>query len=77
MKSVPPPLIFIGLIVWVVSPIGISAEQDTDDLLAEAQREILQAGGPEAHPYHWAPFVLSGRGAVQRRPEAEKLDSSP
>lgn len=28
--------------------------------LAHAQRELIEAGGAFAHPYHWAGFVLSG-----------------
>ena len=30
------------------------------DALADAQRERLRAGGPTAHPFYWAPFVLVG-----------------
>jgi CHAT domain-containing protein len=29
--------------------------------LAEAKRDALRAGGPTAHPYHWAAFVPWGR----------------
>jgi CHAT domain-containing protein len=28
------------------------------EALARAQRELRKAGGREAHPYYWAPFVL-------------------
>ena len=30
------------------------------DALADAQRARLRAGGPTAHPFYWAPFVLVG-----------------
>jgi CHAT domain-containing protein/Flp pilus assembly protein TadD len=30
------------------------------DALADAQRARLLAGGPNAHPFYWAPFVLVG-----------------
>jgi CHAT domain-containing protein/Tfp pilus assembly protein PilF len=30
------------------------------DALADAQRERLRTGGPTAHPFYWAPFVLVG-----------------
>ena len=32
------------------------------DALARAQREMREAGGREAHPYYWAPFVLVSAG---------------
>jgi CHAT domain-containing protein len=33
------------------------------EALARAQRELRKAGGREAHPYYWAPFVLVSAGA--------------
>lgn len=29
--------------------------------LQSAQLEMIQAGGVQSHPYHWAPFILMGR----------------
>ena len=33
---------------------------DKAEALRQAKLEMLRAGGPWAHPYHWAPFVLVG-----------------
>jgi CHAT domain-containing protein len=30
--------------------------------LRAAKLALLSAGGSQAHPYHWAPFVFWGRG---------------
>ncbi len=36
--------------------------QTKEEALAQAKREFLRAGGPLAHPYYWAAFVLNGEG---------------
>jgi CHAT domain-containing protein len=33
---------------------------DKAEALRQAKLELLRAGGPWAHPYHWAPFILMG-----------------
>jgi CHAT domain-containing protein len=33
---------------------------DKAEALREAQLEAIELGGPTAHPYFWAPFVLLG-----------------
>jgi CHAT domain-containing protein len=37
-----------------------AAGRSRDLALAEAQRALIAAGGPSAHPFHWAAFTLSG-----------------
>jgi CHAT domain-containing protein len=38
----------------------LRAGRPKDAALAEAQRELINSGGPFAHPYHWAAFELTG-----------------
>jgi CHAT domain-containing protein len=39
---------------------------DPASALAEAQRDRIRDGGQEAHPFHWAPFVLTGGFSTKR-----------
>jgi CHAT domain-containing protein len=52
----------------------IANRRRPDEALTAAKRDVLRKYGVRALPYHWAGFVIEGRGA-QRQIESRKIDT--